>query len=120
MQPLNPNARRLRKIPTDAERRLWRHLRLEQLSGHKFRRQHPIGNYIVDFYCHEKRLVVEVDGGQHLESADDDKRTFFLEASGYRVLRFWNNDVLSKTEGVVARILEALDTPPPSSPKAGG
>lgn len=120
IQPTNPAARKLRKNPTDAERHLWRHIRLRQLDGWKFRRQHPIGNYIADFFCLEKRLIVEVDGGQHVENVLDEERTKFLERRGYRILRFWNNDVLKKTEAVLQKIMEALDTPPAPSPKEGG
>jgi ATP-dependent helicase HrpA/adenine-specific DNA-methyltransferase len=99
-------ARALRQNPTDAESRLWRHLRGKQMEGIRFRRQQPIGPYIVDFFCAEARLIVEVDGGQHAE--DSDTRTRWLEARGYRVIRFWNNDVLSNTEGVLTMILRAL------------
>lgn len=103
------NARLLRKNMTDAEQRIWRALRLRQILGVKFRRQHPIGPYIADFVCIESKLIVEVDGGQHADQAPyDEDRTQWLEAKGYRVLRFWNNDVLGNMEGVLARILEAL------------
>ncbi len=103
-------ARRLRKNPTEAERRLWARLRRYQLDGGcQFRRQAPIGRYVVDFACFERGLVVEVDGGQHAwrEAADAD-RTAWLEGEGFRVLRFWNNEVLGNTDGVVAAILDAL------------
>ena len=94
-------ARQLRKTPTDAERALWNILRGRQVSGCKFRRQAPIGHYIVDFVCFENRLVLEVDGGQHLESASyDAARTAWLEREGFRVLRFWNNQVLQETDAV--------------------
>jgi len=107
-------ARDLRRHQTDAERRLWRRLRDRQLAGAKFRRQHPIGQYIVDFCCLEAKLVVELDGGQHAaRRATDTERTAFLEAQGYRVLRFWNNDVLSNLDGVLQRIAEALRHPHP-------
>ena len=102
-------ARSLRLRSTDAERQLWRHLRDRQLAGYKFRRQRPIGRYIVDFICMEHRLIVEVDGGQHDWNAGADRlRTEVLTASGYRVIRFWNNDVLSNTDGVLQQILHAL------------
>lgn len=92
-------ARALRKNPTEAERALWRHLRLRQLDEHKFRRQQPVGSYIVDFICIEKRLVVELDGGQHSEQvASDAERTAWLEGEGFRVLRFWNHEVLKDIE----------------------
>lgn len=112
------NARHLRKNLTDAEQHLWRHLRLRQIEEHKFRRQHPIGNYIADFVCIERKLIVEVDGGQHAEQLDyDAARTAWLEAQGYRVLRFWNNEVLQNIEGVVTVIRAALgkDTVEPPS-----
>jgi len=99
----------LRRDQTDAERRLWSYLRLGQLDGFKFRRQFPIGDFIVDFCCRERKLIVEVDGGQHdLERAKDLKREQLLGAQGYRVLRFWNNEVLNGTESVLGKIREAL------------
>jgi adenine-specific DNA-methyltransferase len=104
---------------TDAERHLWRHLRRKQMSDFKFRRQHPFGDYILDFVCLEAMLVVEVDGGQHnAHQEEDSKRTEYLEQSGFRVLRFWNNDVLNDIESVTAEIWRELQepTPPPSSP----
>jgi len=89
-------ARELRTHPTDAERRLWQKLKRRQIAGIKFRRQLPIGPYIVDFVCLERRLVVEVDGGQHLEQIpQDEQRSQWLRAQGFRVLRFWNNDALA-------------------------
>jgi very-short-patch-repair endonuclease len=95
-------AQELRKKSTDAERLLWRHLRAKQLEGLKFRRQEPIGDYIVDFVCFDRSLIVEVDGGQHLqEKAKDDERTRWLEGQGFKVLRFWNNDVMKNIEGVL-------------------
>jgi len=93
---------------TDAERRLWFLLRARQLNGHKFRRQHPVGSFVLDFACLEQKLAVEVDGGQHADSEQDQRRTAWLEAQGWRVIRFWNNDVLSNPEGVAARLVEAL------------
>ena len=103
------NARELRVNQTDAETRLWLLLRGRRLADAKFRRQTPIGPYIVDFLCFEARLIVELDGGQHaVNLAADDERTAWLEGQGFRVLRFWNNDVLDNTEGVVERILMAL------------
>jgi very-short-patch-repair endonuclease len=109
-------ARKLRTTPTDAEIRLWSRLRRKQLEGYRFRRQQPMGPFVVDFFCPEAKLIVEVDGGQHAESASDERRTSWLEANGYRVVRFWNNDVLANTEGVLMRILEALRAGPPSLP----
>lgn len=94
---------------TDAERMLWFHLRDRRLGGYKFRRQHPIGPFIVDFVCPEKRLIVEVDGGQHaLNVEDDNQRSRFLQDKGFQILRFWNNEVLQETEAVLTKILEAL------------
>jgi len=101
-------ARHLRRQATDAERRLWSALRDRRLSGYRFRRQFPIGPFIVDFACTRHQLIVEADGGQHADSETDRKRTAFLEAEGWRVLRFWNNDVLANTSGVVETILKEL------------
>lgn len=102
-------ARLLRREQTDAEGRLWSRLRAGQLYGFKFRRQFPIGNFIVDFCCRERKLVIEVDGGQHaVERLADLKREKLLAARGYRVLRFWNHDVLTNTEGVLEKIIEVL------------
>jgi very-short-patch-repair endonuclease len=103
------SARRLRRDQTDAERTLWFRLRDRRLEGLKFRRQTSIAHYIVDFCCEESRLIIELDGGQHaINEAKDTKRTEELEAMGYLVLRFWNNDVLTNTDGVVQSILDTL------------
>jgi len=108
-------ARTLRRDSTDAERLLWRGLRNRTFATHKFRRQHPIGRYFVDFVCIERALIIELDGGQHAERfAADEVRTAFLEARGFRVLRFWNNDVMSNTDGVLATIDAALKSPHPA------
>jgi very-short-patch-repair endonuclease len=101
-------ARKLRNEMTDAERRLWSHLRASQLCGVKFTRQFPIGNYVVDFACRSLRIVIELDGGKHSDSPTDDDRTTAIEAHGYRVIRFWNNDVLANTDGVLIRIAEEI------------
>jgi very-short-patch-repair endonuclease len=102
-------ARDLRQSQTDAERKLWWRLRDRRLTEFKFRRQHPIGPFIADFCCTEAKLVVELDGGQHtLQRRSDTVRTDFLEAQGYRVLRFWNNEILTNTDGVLQRIALAL------------
>jgi primosomal protein N' (replication factor Y) len=103
-----PDRHTLRTNATDAERRLWRVLRNRQLEGCKFRRQHPIGPYVADFACTRHQLVVEADGGQHAGNPDDIRRTEWLESQGWRVLRFWNNEILDNTEGVLGRIQEAL------------
>jgi len=107
-------AKRLRREMTGAERKLWGALRSSRLEGAKFRRQQPIGPFIADFVCLEYRLIVEADGGQHAESITDDRRTAFLESKGYRVLRFWNNDILSNIDGVAQVIAAALSTPHPA------
>ena len=102
-------ARDLRQQMTDAERRLWYLLRRKQLEGFRFRRQAPIGKYIADFVCFAECLIIEVDGGQHSDQqAYDEARTEWLESEGFRVLRFWNNDVLANQEGVLETILDAL------------
>ena len=103
------NARDLRKASTEAERRLWSRLRNKQLDGFRFRRQQAMGPYIVDFYCSELSLIIEVDGGQHDANEEADAaRTRWLEDRGYRVLRFWNNEVLANTEGVLIAIRQSL------------
>ena len=107
----NDRARDLRSHPTDAEAMLWARLRRRQLDGHRFRRQQPIGPYIVDFFCPAENLIIEVDGGQHGErktTEEDARRTGWLERRGYRVLRFWNNQVLQETDSVLDTILAAL------------
>ena len=102
-------ARGLRGRSTDAEQLLWRRLRNRQLLDCKFRRQQPIGPYIGDFVCLERRLVIELDGGQHAEQvSEDEARTAFLQSEGYRVLRFWNNQVLKELESVLEAILSGL------------
>ena len=114
--PLLPLARTLRTNLTDAERLIWRHLRAGRFAGHKFKRQQPLGSYIVDFVCFEAMLIVELDGGQHADQVTEDaERSAWLESQGFRVLRFWNNDVLSNTEGVLERVLAALSPSPPAS-----
>ena len=95
-------ARRLRANQTETV--LWNRIRNRQIDGHKFARQVPIGSYICDFVCREKQIVIEVDGGQHNESAEDAVRDRYLTAEGYRVLRFWNNDVLGNLDGVLTTI----------------
>jgi very-short-patch-repair endonuclease len=114
-------AKRLRSASTDAERLLWRNLRNRGLSDFKFRRQQIIGRYIVDFVCLEEKLVVELDGGQHVEQQDRDAvRTSFLESEGFEVLRFWNNDVLANLEGVMDAISCALRSTPHPNPLPQG
>ena len=104
-------ARDLRQKFTDAEKALWMKLRNRQLEAVKFRRQQPIGSYIVDFVSFERKLIIEIDGGQHNEEMTkerDEERTMRLEERGYRVMGFWNNEVLTNAEGVLERIREAL------------
>jgi very-short-patch-repair endonuclease len=114
-------SRQLRRNLTEAEQALWRHLRLRQLDGHKFRRQQPIGPYIVDFVCLERRLIIELDGGQHSSQIiSDAERSAWLETQGFRVLRFWNHEVLQNIEAVKERIREALLPPHPNLPPQGG
>jgi very-short-patch-repair endonuclease len=112
-------AKRLWSEATDAERLLWRHLRNRNLAGAKLRRQQPIGGYVADFFCPKHRLIVELDGSQHAQNPRDRIRDAELTEIGYRVIRFWNNDVLQRTAGVLARLLELLDTPHPTSPSRG-
>ena len=105
-------ARSLRANMTDAELRLWHRLRGKQIGGHRFRRQVPIGPYIVDFACVKARLVIEVDGGQHAAGAYlDAERTAWLQSRGYKVMRFWNTQVLQEMDGVLEAIYGALITP---------
>ena len=117
------NARRLRRDQTDVERRLWSHLRHRRLDGWKFRRQEPIDVYFADFVCKDAMLIVELDGSQHAEerAEHDEIRTRKLTKLGYRVLRFWNNDVTGNLEGVLIAILEACkqDPHPNPLPQAG-
>jgi 2-isopropylmalate synthase len=101
----NAQARALRKSLTDAERKLWRVLRALPADGSHFRRQSPIGPYIADFVHHRAKLVIEVDGGQHADNGRDRTRDAWFEAQGYRVIRFWNNEVLGNTEAVVTTII---------------
>lgn len=105
-------ARHLRQTSTDAEALLWRQLRNRNLGGHKFNRQEPIGPFIVDFACRRRKLVIELDGGQHADQARLDwRRTAALERLGYRVVRFWNNDVLSNVAGVLQTIANEVAKP---------
>jgi very-short-patch-repair endonuclease len=125
---MTARARSLRGNMTDAELRLWRALRRDQLNGFSFRKQYPIGRYIVDFYC-SRRLAVEVDGGQHAEQQkqSDDHRTQWLAEKGVTVVRYWNNEVLSNLDGVLSdllahieRLSQAATTPTPTLPLSGG
>ena len=112
--------RKLRNTMTDAEIRLWQRLRGRQIAGCKFRRQHPFMDYVLDFVCLERRLLVEVDGGQHPDNQRDQVRDKRLLEAGFEVLRFWNNQVLEETDAVAEVILAALqgETPVPAPPPA--
>jgi very-short-patch-repair endonuclease len=115
-------ARVLRRNLTDAEDKLWRWLRDREVTKTKFRRQHPLGPFILDFYCHEHRLAIEVDGGQHNEAKgmkDDRRRTTYIEANGIKVMRFNNLDVLQNIDGVMSVILQALESPHPTLSRVG-
>lgn len=121
MQKLTGNARALRARQTDAELRIWYHLRARRFMGLKFRRQVPMGRYIVDFLCHECRLIVELDGGQHAEQIEADRvRDAWLESQGYRVVRFWNHEVWQELDAVLEQLRlaveEALTLSPDVSP----
>ena len=120
MGGMKTKARVLRKNMTDAERALWRSLRLRQMQGYKFRRQQPIGPCIVDFVCFEMKLVIELDGGQHaIEAYYDASRTKWLRHQGFTVLRFWNHDVLKEGYSVKQVIWDQL-TPHLNPPPQGG
>ena len=107
---LRQRARQLRKNSTEAENHLWKFIRCRSLGGYRFKRQVPVGNYIADFLCSWKKLIVKLDGGQHDEHHGyDEVRTKFLNAMGYRVLRFWNHDVLTETEEILEIILNELN-----------
>jgi very-short-patch-repair endonuclease len=109
-------ARQMRKDPTQAERRLWYILRDRQLAEHKFRRQQPIGPFIVDFVCYERQLIVEVDGSQHADDPSDTARDTELKRRGFRIVRVWNNELTNNKIGVLDAIVAALDeVAPPSS-----
>src|SRR5437870_1177253 len=122
----NEFARHLRKNLTDAEQFVWGRLRYRQLGGFKFRRQHPLGPFTVDFVCLERKLVIELDGGQHAERAEEDaRRTAWLTERGYRVFRLWNNEAIQDWDAAAERIWELLQgggstTPHPNPPPQGG
>lgn len=121
-------SRQLRKNMTSQERKLWSIIRERRFFGCRFRRQFPIGSYIVDFVCREKKIIIEIDGGQHNEKQNieyDNKRTEFLKSEGFQVIRFWNNDVDSNMDGVYERLKEVFKiddkiTPPQPSPSREG
>jgi len=104
------NARKNRKNPTPAEKKLWAHLKDRQVKGVKFRRQHAIGNYVPDFCAVKEKLIIELDGSQHLEQTEyDAERTKYFESLGYRVIRFWNNQIMKELDGVILVIIHTLD-----------
>jgi very-short-patch-repair endonuclease len=117
---MKERAQALRQNMTEAENRIWYYLRNRRLLGHKFVREHVIGHYIADFVCREKKIIIEIDGGQHMDAIEyDEQRTRYLERRGYRVLRIWNHDVFKNIQGVmdsVLSLLESVPLPPPSSP----
>jgi very-short-patch-repair endonuclease len=118
-QDLIPIAKRLRKNATEAEKHLWYILRSKSM-GVKFRRQAVIGRYVVDFVCFEKRLIIEVDGGQHCQNSKDIIRDQWLKSQGYDVMRFWNNEVLENLDGVFEVLEARLNSPSPSLPTLRG
>ena len=114
---LKVRSRSLRQSSTDAESLMWRYLRSRRLQGYKFRRQVPIGNYIVDFLCEEASVIVELDGGQHMDHHEyDETRSKWLASQGFEVVRFWNNEVLQQTEPVLERLYSILQTRVKSTP----
>ncbi|MBZ0132646.1 MAG: endonuclease domain-containing protein [Rhodocyclaceae bacterium] len=120
---MNKAARTLRRNQSEAERKLWHHLRDRRLDGWKFRRQHPVGPYVLDLYCTDANLVIEIDGGQHDDDEHrqhDEKRTAYLVSQGLKVMRFWNNEVMENTLGVLETIREALGPSPQPSPRTRG
>ena len=117
---LLPLAKRMRREPTEAETRLWSILRAGRMDGAKFKRQEQIGDYIVDFVCFAERLIVEADGSQHVENDADQARDAWLKSQGFRILRFWNNDILRDVDAVGEAIYAALRPPLPNPSPARG
>ena len=111
---IRDRAKEMRREPTPAENRLWQILRAKRLADYKFKRQLPIDHYIVDFCCLQSRLIIEADGGQHSESEADQRRDTYLRTQGFRILRFWNNDIFENEEGVLLTIMAALEPPLPA------
>ena len=110
-------AKHLRHRMTDSGNKLWRHLRAHRLNGKKFRRQQPIGPYVVDFVHFGARLIVEADGGQHNDAPHDERRDAWLRAQGFKVLRFWNNEIMGNLDGVLVTVMAALNELPPPLPE---
>ena len=124
---LRSRAKSMRSTPTDAEHRLWQILRAKRFAGFKFKRQLVIDHYIADFACLKSRLIIEADGGQHADSNRDGARDAYIEAQGFQILRFWNNEIFNNEEGVVDAICAALTSPLPAAaarrlslPREGG
>jgi very-short-patch-repair endonuclease len=113
---LRGHAKEMRSQQTDAEHRLWQLLRAHRFAGYKFRRQVPLDFYIADFVCFARRLIIEIDGGQHSGSATDKRRDAFLRRQGFRLVRIWNDDLFTNEEGVMTSILNALQSPPLPDP----
>lgn len=114
-------AKHLRHHMTESETRLWQHLRAHRLNGEKFRRQQPMGFYVVDFVHFGARLIVEADGGQHNDAPRDESRDAWLRAQGFKVLRFWNNEIMNNLEGVLETIMASVTLPPsPPTPLPQG
>lgn len=107
-KPSTATARRLRRNETEAEKKLWQGLRVRQFLGLKFRRQSPVAGFVADFLCEERRVIVEADGGQHVENQADLERTARLRAAGYEVIRYWNNDIMANLEGVLEDLRERM------------
>ena len=116
---LRDRAKAMRTAPTEAEHRLWQILRAKRLAGYKFKRQMPLDHYIVDFVCLAHRLVIEADGGQHSQEADA-RRDAYIRSQGFRILRFWNDEIFTNEDGVITAILDALSTPLPNPSPARG
>lgn len=113
--------RELRRNQTQVEKKLWRHLRSKQFEGLKFRRQEQIGQYIVDFVCYKEKLIIELDGSQHNDAHEKDEiRDNWFKSQGFRVLRFWNNEVMINIEGVLTVIRESCTNHPPLAPPIKG
>ena len=117
---LRSRAKAMRSAPTEAEHRLWQIVRAHRFNGFKFRRQVPIDHYIADFLCPARRLIVELDGSQHAESASDARRDAYLRAQGFHIIRIWNNELFTNEEGVAEAILNALQSPLPNPSPAEG
>ena len=116
---LRNHAKAMRSQPTGAEHRMWQLLRAHRFAGFKFKRQEPLDFYIADFVCFAARLIIELDGSQHADSAYDERRDRYLKAQGFRIIRIWNNDLFTNEEGVAELILSVLETPPlPAQPAA--